>query len=848
MNSNLALAVRDPGCQNCRLYKYTDEDEVCVTGDGRDDSSIMVVTKFPAGGSVRVLVADALSKAGIDLKKVMWASAVKCKTYDMAPTKTDQKACKPYILKEIEYVQPTHILLLGNEALFAVAGHSGIMKYRSKTFELSGYSFPVTAFATISPSMLSRNPGLTNGFMADLKYFSRLIDGGATQHPDHVPGDGRRVYVGDKDTLRLCLEALKHADAVSYDIESTGGSEFDLDAAVVSISLTINPVNDPNLHLAKVWEIPLFHPESPWRNKWVQVLTILTKGMLNVPRRIGQNLKYDTRWIVYFTRVKEFTGTFDTIISASVLDENEPKGLKPRAVQNLGADPWAIETKDLLTTPLAEILEYNGLDTWHTIRLYYMDRERLKKDLRAARLFRHLLMPAIQELVPVEQAGVYIHLDILAENTRIAAENLVAVEEKLKVWLPEDLPENIKGVNYNPSNFLRWWLFDYLRLPVLARGKTKDDGGEGDPSCAEAIMMELAEMHEVPKLLLERTKWYKMGSSFFVPYAAQLDIHSRIHTTFKPWGTVTGRLSSGKEDAEKISGKKQTRGCNLQQVPRDILVRGVFGAPPGSAFIEADYSQVELRVAAFLANEPTMKHLYNTGQDIHMAMAMRMTGKPADQVTKEERKKAKAVNFGFLYGMGWKKFISTAWSNYGVRVTEEEARAFRETFFAQFTELRRWHSRQRSLAQKYKRVYSPLGRCRNLPDIDSKDEGVRAEAERQAINSPVQGFASDMALLSMVMLSREFRSQGLKTHAVGTVHDAVNFEGPNYELARVLPMIKKTMENLPLDKLFGVYLDIPIVADIGIGQTWGGKEDVPAKLLTRPELGLHNWLCERDRY
>jgi DNA polymerase-1 len=290
---------------------------------------------------------------------------------------------------------------------------------------------------------------------------------------------------------------------------------------------------------------------------------------------------------------------------------------------------------------------------------------------------------------------------------------------------------------------------------------------------------------------------------------------------------VTGRTSSGKEDADKITVKRKIRGVNLQQVPRDNLVRGVFGAPPGWSFVEADYSQIELRVAAFLSRDPTMLNLYATGQDIHMSMAMRMTGKPASAVTKEERKRAKAVNFGYLYGMGIGKFIATAWSNYGVRVTEDESIAFRKAFFDEFPYLLRWHARQRHLVAKYARVQSPLGRIRHLPDINSPDPKVRAEAERQAINSPVQGFASDLALLAMVDVHKEFRAQGLTGRPVGTVHDAVNFEIPNEELAVALPIIKDTMEDTAkLQELFGLHIDIPIVADLKVGERWGGAREL----------------------
>jgi DNA polymerase-1 len=401
-----------------------------------------------------------------------------------------------------------------------------------------------------------------------------------------------------------------------------------------------------------------------------------------------------------------------------------------------------------------------------------------------------------------------------------------------------------------------------MGLPVLKRGKDKDDGTPGQPSMDEGTMAYLAEMDEdnptgarVARILLDRVKWNKYDTAFFTPWSEIIDENSRMHSTFKPWGTVTGRLSSGKEDAEKITGRAQIRGVNLQQVPRGDLTRGIFGAAPGSYFVEFDYSQIELRIAAFLARESTMLHLYATGQDIHTTMAMTMTGKPwhggkcdcGGCVTGEERKKAKAVNFGFLYGMGWRKFIQTAWENYGVRVTEEEAQAFRVAFFAQFPMLPRWHAKQRNLAHKYGRVETPMGRVRHLPDIYSPDKGVQSEAERQAINSPVQGFASDMCVLSLNMLGRQFRREGIRAYPIGTVHDALNWEIHGDDLAYALPQIKYRMENLPLEDLFGLTLDVPIVADCKVGTRWGKAKEVPAELLgfrSSNTVKLNEWLGE----
>jgi DNA polymerase-1 len=344
-------------------------------------------------------------------------------------------------------------------------------------------------------------------------------------------------------------------------------------------------------------------------------------------------------------------------------------------------------------------------------------------------------------------------------------------------------------------------------------------------------------------------RWQKYESSFFNPYQALVTEESRLHTTFKLAGTVTGRLSSGKADSDKVTGSKAStmRGINIQQVPREPLVRGVFSAPPGWTFVEADYSQIELRIAAELSGERTMRRLYALGEDIHMAMAVQLTGKPASQITKEERKKAKAVNFGFLYGMGWRKFIETAWNNYDLAVTEIEAQHARKAFFDQFPDLLPWHGRQRRLVHKFQRVQTPLGRIRHLPDIVSHEQGVVNEAERQAINSPVQAMASDMCLLSLVLLDREFRRRGYRAAPIGTVHDAINFEVPDDELSDVLPLIKTTMENPPLKKLFDFELSIPLIADLQIGQHWGSNTPVPEEAFESRRT-MKDWLNVRSNH
>lgn len=795
---------------------------------------VLVITKFQAKGKSRDSLVKHFIEGGFREDQLTFAGvAPPGFPFDQDLTRDDIREAKERIAGRLTGYDA--VMAMGNEALTAVMGHSGIMKWRGKV-ERRGST---VLMATIAPAAVSRNPSQAANLRADIAFLKAELTG--THDDNHEPSPYQ--VVDTKAKLQNALACIGEADAIAFDLETSSFDELASDAFIVSLAVTTYRIDESSTQSeidvpTACFAFPLMHDQSPWKRQWQKVLELCVREMRKVPTRIAHNAKFDCRWLVQFS--EGVPVNFDTMLAAHMLNENRSKGLKSLARVLLGAPEWDIQIKGGKNAPpwytqhdLTDILWYNAIDTWHTMRLYLLFEEELHNQPRIDRVFRKLMMPASQSLVHIERRGVWVDYDALRLGAQQVDQELLRIESALMQYVPDDPPHK---ANFNPSTFLRWWLFEHLGLPVLQSGKT-------GPSTAEGVLSRLADDHPVIPLLLERVKWNKFKSSFFNPYLELITPESRLHTTFKLHGTVTGRLSSGKQDADKVTGAKASamRGVNLQQVPRDKLVRTLFGAPPGSTFIEADYSQIELRIAAFIAQEPTMLQLYATGQDIHMTMAMRMTGKPASAVTSEERKKAKAVNFGFLYGMGWRKFIETAWNNYGVVVTEEEAVAFRKAFFDQFPMLQRWHARQRRLAHKYKRVESPLGRVRHLPDIDSPDSGVVSEAERQSINSPVQAFASDLCLLSLVLLDREFRRRGMRAHPIGTVHDAINFEVPDDELLEAIPLIKRTMENPPIDKLFGITVNVPIVADVCVGSRWGAKNEVSPELMNDPDA-LTSWL------
>lgn len=844
MNRRISSEIRDSDCTMCKLGNEASGLDKCVTAQGPDDADLLIVTKLPLGKRSRQEFVEYLEGVGFDTDKLAFAAVSKCLAWGTNANKTDQKTCvSNYLVREIDMIKPKWILAVGNEALTATTGKAQITKYRGQIFPYKhNPKSGAKVVGTISPAMVNRNPGQRGGFIADLAYFKRLSEGGDLA--DELKPKSFK-YITSKDGLKALAKELMTCGGYAFDIETTGFDEFKPDSRIVTMSLTTwRPGKKPDT----IWVIPLYHPESPFRKVWKKIIKWLSKFLWRPKVRVAHNGKFDIRWLRQFG-IPDMTLTFDTMLAAHLLNENRPKGLKPLARELLGVEPWDMDTKDLLSEPLKKIVKYNGLDTWYTSHVYFILRKQLNDQPRLLKLMKLLMVPASNIFTEIEMRGIWVDVGKLDTNARIAKETLDEIDAKLIEHVPPRSvwPTNIKEVNWNASNFSRWFLFDYLELPILERGKTKEDGSPGAPSMAEALIQKLQQSHPHPviDLLLERVKWQKFHSAFFTAYQEQVDENHRIHTTFKLTGTVTGRLSSGKGDDEKVTGRVQNRGVNLQQVPRDKFVKGIFGGSPGRVFLECDYSQVELRVAAFIADETTMKHLYATNQDIHMATAMKMTGKAQADVTGDERKKAKPVNFGFLYSMSAGTFVEAAWKNYGVVVTKEEAVAFRKAYFDQFPKLLDWHARQKSLARKYKRVESPLGRVRHLPDIDSKDKSVQSGALLQAINSPVQSFASDMCILALITLTQEFKRRGLKARSVGTVHDAINFDVPIPELPVVIPMIKHHMENVPLEEWFGVHLDVPIVGDVALSRMWGDKEEMDAEVVVEPDR-LEHWLKDRE--
>jgi DNA polymerase-1 len=331
-----------------------------------------------------------------------------------------------------------------------------------------------------------------------------------------------------------------------------------------------------------------------------------------------------------------------------------------------------------------------------------------------------------------------------------------------------------------------------LGLPAPAsRGKGKA------VSTAQDVLEALAEKHEVPRLVLEYRHLSKLKSNYIDALPLLADSESRVHTTFMAAATATGRLSSVNP--------------NLQNIPiRTELgreIRAAFTASEGTQLLSADYSQIELRLLAHFSGDPLLVRAYAQGDDIHTLTASEVFGVPAGQMDKQTRNRAKAVNFGIVYG------ISAFGLAAQLGIPQAEARAYIERYFARYEGVKRFIEKTLEQTRREGSVRTMFGRVRPIPDIESRNPNQRGFAERTAINTPLQGTAADLIKLAMIAIDRQLTERKLKTRMVLQVHDELLFEVPTEETAEVETLVRTEMEGV-------VKLDVPLVADLAFGANW----------------------------
>ena len=410
----------------------------------------------------------------------------------------------------------------------------------------------------------------------------------------------------------------------------------------------------------------------------------------------------------------------------------------------------------------------------------------LKADSSLWNLYQEVELPLSAILREMEQAGVRIDVPMLKQAETQLNEELQTLEQQIYTSASTTF-------NINSPKQVGEVLFDQLQLDAKAK-KSKN----GQYSTSEEVLLALKPKHPVVGMILAYRELKKLISTYISALPTYINpATGKIHTTYNQTVTATGRLSSSNP--------------NLQNLPirseRGQLIRQAVIPDEGCLFLSADYSQIELRLMAHFSQDPHLVEAFRSGQDIHAATAAKIFNVPLEEVTKDQRRQAKTANFGIIYG------ISAFGLAQQLDCSRSEAKALIDGYFAAFPGVIDYIEHQKQLAREQGYAVTLFGRKRYLPDILSHNATVRSFAERNAVNSPIQGTAADIIKMAMVTIHRRLKEEGLKAQMIMQVHDELNFNVPQNEVDKVREIVVSEMQNV-------VHLTVPLIADCGVGTNW----------------------------
>lgn len=663
----------------------------------------------------------------------------------------------------------------------------------------------------------------------------------------HTPC-GPITWVWGKEDLKSLVKAIHASQKVVMDLETTGLDEYaeaggatngGYPARIVLASLTL-----PNAERAAAgaydWRtfdgeqpmtylVPLSHPASPLLGAWRKVMAIIGREINRSGKPfVNANIKFDARWVFAQAGVDLSDRIeWDTTVSSQLVDTEARTRLKIRAARDFGIEEW--DDFDLGTPGAAEQVdliqlgEYAARDTYYTWKIEEEHRDQMfltgdeepfdSDDIQMARLGKvatYVAMPTVKTLTKVEQRGFLLDVDwVHAKIEEMDSLRLKACEDILGLYGTEPAPAPAKdGVTTAATSK---WFQGFVAQAIEAgdlRVTARTDSGNAQWNKAVLIAQQRQGSPAADALLRHRDATKTL--EFLRSWLELRDPDNVIHATYNVGFVRTGRLSCASP--------------NLQQCASSL--KPAFIPRPGHVLLDLDYSQVELRVAAFISRSQPMIEAFQRGDDLHRLLAAKIAGKAPEDVTSLERKRAKAGNFGLLYGMSPGGFQSYAATAYDVSLTLAEAQAVHSAFFEMWDGMRQWHERAKRRAYERGYVTSPIGRTQWLSDLYSKSSFKSSHAERNALNSPVQGFGSDLMQMAAASIMGTLPGYPLPkvegAHVVATVHDEICIEVPEDRWQEILIECKRRMEDVntflrPLD----CQMDVPIVAGPSAGTRWG---------------------------
>ena len=590
----------------------------------------------------------------------------------------------------------------------------------------------------------------------------------------------------DKASLKAWIRRLKKAHLFSFDTETTSLNA--MRARIVGLSFTDQP--------GRAAYLPLGHDYAgaPGQLPLDDTLEEL-RPLLEDPARakVGQNLKYDRS--VLLNHGIELKGIdYDTMLESYVLDSTGSRhdldslSLKYLGIKATGYEEVAGKGKAALTFnpgPREQATPYAAEDADLALQLHQTLYPRLEQNTKQLELLRSIEMPLRTVLSRIERTGVRVDCKMLLKQSAELAERAGDLEQTAHTLAGR--PFNIASPRQ-----IQEILYDELQLPVIRKTP------KGQPSTAESVLQELADQHDLPAVILEHRALSKLKSTYTDKLPALVNPDTgRVHTSYHQASVATGRLSSTDP--------------NLQNIPvrtaEGRRIREAFVPEDGCVLLAGDYSQIELRIMAHLSGDQGLLNAFASEQDVHRATASEVFGVSIDAVDSDQRRSAKAINFGLIYGM----------SAFGLArqlgIGRAEAQSYIDLYFDRYPSVRVFMDQTREQAREQRYVETVLGRRLFLADISSSNHARRQGAERAAINAPMQGTAADLIKLAMLAIDEWIRQQALSTRTIMQVHDELVLEVPEAELDNVQAAVGPLMSGV-------AELDVPLVVDVGVGANW----------------------------
>ena len=586
------------------------------------------------------------------------------------------------------------------------------------------------------------------------------------------------------DQLERWILRVGQAELTCIDTETTGLDA--MQSRLVGISLSVEP--------GQAAYIPLGHqgPDSPPQLDLVRVLDQLRPWLEDASAsKLGQNFKFDLHiWANHGIRVRGYI--HDTMLQSYVLEAHKPHHLEQLALRHLGQKGLSFEDlcgKGSHQIPFAQVdigsaTQYACEDADFTLRIHHVLWPRLQQHAKLIDIYQ-LEIESSDRLFQIERNGVLIDAQALARQSHELGARIVQIEQQTQQMVGR--PFNLGSPKQISEIF-----FQQLGLPVIKKTAS------GAPSTDEEVLEKLAENYPLPKLILEHRGLAKLKSTYTDKLATLTDpSDGRVHTHYAQAVAVTGRLSSNDPNLQNIPIR----------TPEGRRVREAFIARPGHCIASADYSQIELRIMAHLSEDPALIQAFQMGIDVHRATAAEVFGSAPDLVSAEQRRYAKVINFGLIYGM----------SAFGLArslgIDNNSARNFIDRYFQRFGGVRTYMENTKLQAKAQGYVETVFGRRLYLPEINSPNGPRRAGAERAAINAPMQGTAADLIKMSMNKIQQTLDLQQRQTLMTMQVHDELVFEVPDHETDWVRQTIPTIMAQV-------AQLRVPLLAEIGIGPNW----------------------------